>query len=278
MFNRILFAAFGIMCGAAAVYWWPVFTARLPTTNPEELKSPRAGFVPGYLPRQALVDSLALLPPPPAPGSPEHVSDDEARRASMQLRETPRWRLAERDAELSFPKAAEAFSCTLGIAINAKDTPHLNMLLRRTLFDAGLATYKTKDNYNRTRPFVAANDNTICTPKEEDWLRKDGSYPSGHAAFGWAWALILAELAPDRADAITQRGYAFGQSRVVCGVHWQSDVNAGRLVASVVVAQLHAHPDFAAQLSAARKEVEAARAAGAKPAADCSLEQQALAK
>jgi acid phosphatase (class A) len=230
------------------------------------------------VPREALVDSLALLPPPPAPGSPEQAYDDEARRASMQLRDTPRWRLAERDAELGFPKAAEAFSCALGIAINSKDTPHLNMFLRRTLFDAGLATYKAKDIYNRTRPFVAANDSTICTPKEEEWLRKDGSYPSGHAAFGWAWALIVTELAPDKADARARRGYAFGQSRVVCGVHWQSDVNAGRFVASAVVAQLHANPDFAAQLGAARKEVEAARTAGIKPPVDCSLEQQALMK
>jgi acid phosphatase (class A) len=70
---------------------------------------------------------------------------------------------------------------------------------------------------------------------------------------------------------------AFGQSRIVCGVHWKSDVEAGRVVGAAVVARLHAEPVFAAQLAAARKEVAAARAAGAKSPLDCAAEAQALA-
>jgi acid phosphatase (class A) len=60
------------------------------------------------------------------------------------------------------------------------------MLMRRTLADAGLATYKAKDHYKRARPFVESKA-AICTPQDEAMLRKDGSYPSGHAALGWAW-------------------------------------------------------------------------------------------
>ena len=60
-------------------------------------------------------------------------------------------------------------------------------------------------------------------------------------------------MVPDRADAIIQRGYQFGQNRIQCGVHWQSDVDAGRLVGAAVVAQLHANADFNAQLAEARK-------------------------
>ena len=284
MLGRILFAVVGVLAGGAAVhlapayFWPPPPAARLPTTKPEELQALRPGFVQGYLPRASLVDSLALLPPPPAAGSPEQAADEAVRLAVLPLRDTPRWKLAAHDAELTFPKAAETFACSLGITISPEATPHLNMLLRRTLADAGLATYKAKDKYTRPRPFVAVNDNTICVPKDEASLRKDGSYPSGHAALGWAWALVLMELAPDRADAIAQRGHAYGQSRVVCGVHWQSDVEAGRHVGAAAVAQLHANADFIAQLSAARKEVAAARAAGSKPSADCALEQQALAR
>ncbi len=284
MLGRILLAAVACLVGAAGATLAPAYlrppapAAALPTTKPEELQALRPGFVQGYMPRPTLVDSLALLRPPPAAGSPEQAADEAMRLAVLPLRDTPRWTLAAHDAELTFPKAADTFSCSLGITISAEATPHLNMLLRRTLADAGLATYKAKDKYTRPRPFVAANDNTICVPKDEASLRKDGSYPSGHAALGWAWALVLMELAPDRADAIAQRGYAYGQSRVVCGVHWQSDVEAGRLVGSAAVAQLHANPDFTAQLSAARKEFAAVRAAGSKPSADCALEQQALAK
>ncbi|MFC3639962.1 phosphatase PAP2 family protein [Camelimonas fluminis] len=245
-----------------------------PTTNPADLKELRPGILAGYLPREEAIDSLALLGPPPDAGSAQQARDEAARLAALKQRDTPRARVAARDAVYSFPRAVDAFSCTIGVEINEKTTPHLNMLLRRTLTDAGLATYKAKNNYNRQRPYVAANDNGTCFADHEEGLRKDGSYPSGHAAFGWAWALILTEALPSEANAIIQRGYDFGQSRVICGYHWQSDVNAGRLVGAAVVAQLHANPDFEAQLAEAKKEIAAARASGAaKP--DCALDDAA---
>jgi acid phosphatase (class A) len=267
----------GVVVMGLAVSAFTAHAQSVPSTNPDQLPQLRPGVVAGYLPREGLIDSLAMLPPPPTAGSEELAADDAARRSMTALRESARWRLAFRDSDYASPKAVDAFACTLGVAISPADTPHLNMLMRRSLVDAGLATYKAKTHYNRTRPFVAANDNTICSPLEEAALRKDGSYPSGHSAIGWAWGLILAEIAPDKAGDLVKRGYDFGQSRVVCGVHWQSDVNAGRLVAAAVVAQLHANPDFVAQLGEAKKEVVAARAS-AKAAPDCTLEQQAIAR
>ena len=268
-------SAFCCVLVAAVVCSWPANAQTVPSTNPDELPQLRPGVVAGYIPRENLIDSLALLPPPPAEGSEGLVADEETGRAVIRFRESARWKLASRDADYMSPKAVDAFACALGMTITPADTPHLNMLLRRSLVDAGLATYKAKNHYSRTRPFVAANDSTICSPQDEAMLRKDGSYPFGHAAFGWAWALILAEMVPGKADAIIQRGYDFGQSRIVCGVHWQSDVNAGRLVGAAVVAQLHANADFKAQFAAAQKEVAAAGPAD-KPAPDCTLEQQAM--
>jgi acid phosphatase (class A) len=255
----------------------PTVAQSIPSTNPDELPQLAQGVVAGYLPRESLIDSLALLPPPPKDGSEELAADQATRRSAISLRESVRWKLASRDADYASPRVVDAFACTLDIAITPTDTPHLNMLLRRSLADAGLATFKAKNHYNRARPFVAASDNTICSPQEEAKLRQEGSYPSGHAAFGWAWGLILAETAPDKANELIRRAYDFGQSRVVCGVHWQSDVNAGRLVAAAVVAQLHTNADFMAQLREAQKEVVAARAAG-KTAPDCTLEQQVAAQ
>ncbi len=128
------------------------------------------------------------------------------------------------------------------------------MILRRTLADAGLSTYAAKNHYQRQRPFMVNNAPT-CTPDEEEALRKDGSYPSGHTSIGWAWALILAEVFPDQADAIMERGKAFGISRNVCNVHWHSDVVYGRMMGATAVAMLHANPDFIIDLEAAKKEI-----------------------
>ncbi len=250
----------------------------LPPTSPEVVGEFRAGsgYLRGYLDRKALPNSLALLPKPHAEGSAGQAADLAAYTATRALRGSPRWDLAAQDANLKFPKAASTFSCAMDMPISQEQTPHLNMLLRRTLLDAGLSTYAAKDSYNRKRPFVVKSEGS-CTPAEEPTLTKDGSYPSGHAALGWAWALVLSEVAPERTNALLARGYAFGQSRVVCGVHWQSDVDAGRVMGSAAVAVLHTDPTFTAQLAAARAEVADARSKNLHAAGDCKAEAAALA-
>ncbi len=238
---------------------------------------PGSGYARGYLGRDELPDSLALVPPPPAEGSAALADDTDAFRQLTALQATPRGTLATQDANLKFPAATGHFACALGVPISEQATPNLSMLLRRTLTDAGLSTYKAKDTYKRTRPFVVFNTPS-CTPAEEATLRKDGSYPSGHAALGWAWALVLTQAAPERADALLQRGRAFGQSRGICGVHWKSDIQAGWLMGAATVARLQTNPVFQTQLAAAKTEIAQARTAGQTPAvADCAAEAQALA-
>lgn len=246
--------------------------------SPTEVGELRAGtrVLKGYLAPAELPDSLALLPPPPAEGSPAIAADIATFHTLTKLQDTPRGAMAVSDANLGFPEAAAVFSCALGVQISEQATPNLNMLLRRTLTDAALATYKAKNKYVRTRPFVMLKSGS-CTPNEEADLAKDGSYPSGHSAIGWGWALVLTELAPDRADALLQRGRAFSQSRAICGVHWQSDIEAGRLVGSTTVARLHANPVFTAQMAAAREEISKARAGGVPPAAACTAEAATIA-
>ena len=218
------------------------------------VKEIKPGILEGYLAEEELPNSLKLLPPPPQEGSAAFARDEEASRASLKLRGSARWDRAIQDANLAFPAATDAFSEALGFEVTEKDTPHLYLLLRRTLTDAGLSTYAAKDHYQRKRPFMF-NHQPIGTPDEEEGLRKDGSYPSGHTAIGWAWALILCEIMPERTDAILARGYAFGQSRVICNVHWQSDVDAGRIMGAAAVARLHADDGFLADLEQAKAEV-----------------------
>jgi acid phosphatase (class A) len=148
-------------------------------------------------------------------------------------------------------------------------------LLRRTLADLGLSTYGAKNRYVRPRPFML-NGGAICTPEQEELLRGDGAYPSGHSAIGWGWALILAELAPGRENELLARGRAFSESRMVCNVHWLSDVAEGRTMGAAAVARLHADPVFRAQLDLAREEMSSLLASGGAPDRDCPAEAAAL--
>ncbi len=254
-----------------------VTASGLPTVIPADLPEirPGSGYLIGYLQRKDLPDSLKLISAPPVPGSAAAAADEAAYRQGRLLRGSPRWTLAADDANLKFPKAAETFSCALDVPISQEGTPHLNMLLRRTLADAGLSTYAAKDHYKRVRPFVAIKEPT-CAPSEEPSVVKDPSYPSGHAAVGWAWSLVLTELAPERADALLARGHAFGQSRMICGMHWQSDVDSGRQVGAAAVARLQSDPQFRAQLQAARSEINQARSTGLKVNRNCQAETAAL--
>ena len=250
--------------------------AQQPANQPAPVPEIRPGILAGYLPPKVLPDSLALLPSPPAAGSAALARDEAFNRTGLALRGTARWALAADDADLMFPQAASRFSCALGAPITEQDTPHLYMLVRRTLADVGLSTYHAKDHYGRARPFTVNNE-PICTPSQETDLRKDGSYPSAHSAIGWAWALILTEVAPDQTDAILARGQTFGQSRVVCNVHWESDVLEAQLIGAATVARLHSDPGFLADLGTGKAELAAVRAKGAKPTQDCDAEAAALA-
>lgn len=246
-------------------------TPAVPATVPEI----RPGLLAGYLGRD-LPDSLKLLPAPPATGTPAFRNDQAVSRASQRLRGTPRYQLAKADADLAFPHTASVFECALGVPITQQQSPFLYQLLRRTLTDAALATYGAKDHYKRIRPFVHYKEGT-CRPEDEAMLRNDGSYPSGHTSIGWTWAMVLTELAPDRADALLARGRAFGESRLVCNAHWQSDVLEGRATAAGAVAKLHANADFRADMAMAGKEIASLRASGASPGVDCAAEAAALA-
>ena len=230
----------------------------------------------GYLRPEERPDSVSLIPPPPAKGSAGFDRDERIYREMLPLQGSPRWRMAAADANLKFPGAPNAFACELGISITPDSTPHLYTLMQRTVIDAGQSTYPAKQKYNRDRPFMITGDDT-CVPGDEPLLRSNAAYPSGHASLGYVWGELLAEVAPDRADALRARGYQFSESRVVCRVHWQSDVDAGRKVGEAVIARLHQDAQFLADLAAARAEVVRARSSGQPAGRDCAAEAAALA-
>jgi len=220
------------------------FAAKDVTTQPEVY----------FLQESQSIDSLALLPPPPAMDSIDFLNDKAQYDAGKIVRNTARGKQAYDDAHVAGDGVATAFSNAFGVEITQQKAPELFKLVMKMREDAGdLATRSAKNHYMRIRPFAFYNEST-CRPDEESTLSKNGSYPSGHTTIGWATALVLAEINPARQGEILQRGYDMGQSRVICGYHWQSDVTAARMVASAIVARLHAEPAFIAQLQKAKDE------------------------
>ena len=113
--------------------------------------------------------------------------------------------------------------------------------------------HKSKSRIMRKQPFIQFNEPTPV-PEDEEKLRTNSSYPSGHTSMGWALALVLAEINPDRQDEILKRGFEYGESRVIVGFHYQSDVDAARVITSALINRLHANDEFMFQLQKAKEE------------------------
>lgn len=200
-------------------------------------------------------NSLNLLPAPPAEGSMLFDYDKARYQWGKEQRDTERGAQAASDARVDGNGVPMAFSEAFGYEITPENTPEIYKLIVGMREDAGdLATRAAKEHYMRKRPFAYFNEMT-CNPAQQEELSTNGSYPSGHTSIGWATALVLAEVNPDRQDEILERGYQMGESRVICGYHFQSDVDAARLVAAGVVARLHADKGFQEQLGKAKAEM-----------------------
>ena len=233
------------------------------------------GLMESYLHGEPPLNSAAFVPPPPAEGSAKQQADDAASEALRSLKGSARWDQATIDANLHFPAATSIFACALGTTVSEARTPALYRLLQRSLTDLGLATYPAKKAHQRPRPFLI-NGDAICTPDDRELLETDGSYPSGHSAIGWGWALILSQLAPKRAEALLARGRDYARGRMVCNVHWMSDTEVGMAVGAAAFARLQNNELFQVTMAAARAELSSASASA--PDADaCEREAATLA-
>ena len=237
----------------------------------------RGGFAqraPGYLAREDVPDFRVFLAPPPTAGSPMDVAEMQIYRDTRKLEGSPRWELAAHDAEIGQRALFRDFSCAVGMELDAAKTPTLARAISRASADLGAIIGAANNHYSKPRPFTVEEGPTCVAVTES--FAASGSYPSGHASSGWLYALLLAEADPENADAILARGRVYGESRVVCGVHYPSDVEGGRLAATAIVAALRAQPEFLADMAEARREIQEQRAAGPQPdAAQCSVEKDA---
>lgn len=210
--------------------------------------------VDAYFTTSEMPNMMIFMPGPPDSTSVAFANDVNRYYWGKEMRkDIERTDQAIRDAEYGLQTILEEFEDAFGMKITKEGTPEIyKVLLEGTATCDSICT-KPKREYKRRRPFMVFNEQTL-TPQDEESLRKNGSYPSGHTLLGWSSALLMMEINPDRANEILARGYRYGENRIVVGAHWQSDTDAARLAASVAYARLHTSERFLEQMKKARKE------------------------
>lgn len=218
-----------------------------------------------------MTDFFHVMPAAPADGDARDQADRRIFRETRALQGSPRWQMAADDAELGTAAMLRHFSCSLGVDAAPEQLPRTVAVLQKAMREAARSVGRAKDHYQRKRPFLVDEGATCVT---QETIGESYDYPSGHTTAGWAWALVLAQVDPERAQPILKRGRAIGDSRVVCGMHNASAVEAARLLTGSAMTLISASPLYQADVLAARAELAALRDGGAAPpdAAQCALE------
>ena len=236
----------------------PLLLATPPALAQPAMTAPTAPAT-GYVASPSPLALLRLLPPPPEAGSSEDEADKFLYRQSKRGIGGPLWQSAIGQLSVTSPSFVQAVSCALGARLTPQTTPATMMLLRRAGTDLGRAVFLAKDYYKRPRPF-STDKGKACDPDAAvDGGKSLGfAYPSGHAAVGWLWGLILADARPERSAALLKFGKATGDLRIACRVHWASDVTNGRLLATALYQQIADNADYKADLLKAKTELSLA--------------------
>ena len=207
-----------------------------------------------YFSTEELPDLIKCLPPPPAFNSPEFSYDVlRYQWGKTQRLDSVRAAIARRDAVWSYEALLAEFNIPFGLTISKTETPEIWKLMETSLATTDQMRVAPKAYYHRLRPFEMYEEHLLSTETEAE-LSGEGSYPSGHTMRGWLAALLLAEINPARADTLFARGWMYSESRVIEGAHWQSDIDATRVGASIAYSALHTSPEFLAQLEKAQNE------------------------
>jgi len=229
-----------------------VLACCLLATPAEAATQASTAAVDSYFPADGL-DLSSLLPPPPAPRSVEDRRDLDAVLHEQRVRTPAEIAQARADVRISVDQIARV----LGPEVRTERLPAFAALAARVGVDLGATIGRTKATWNRPRPFAADARVRPTIPRPDD-----PSYPSGHATFAWTTAILLAQMVPERRAEIFARARTFGDERVIDGVHYPSDVEAGRELATAFATRLLAERRFAGDLAAATVEVRAAAGMG----------------
>ncbi len=192
------------------------------------------------------------LPEPPSLTDPLFYNDWTQYRWGISVRDTERGKQAVKDASFNGATLMERFSPAVGIPLTPETHPELLILFNRLHLTEQQAGYSAKQYFKRVRPYQQYREPS-GVPRHER-ATDFTSYPSGHTHAAWLIGLALASIAPEHTAEIMKIAYEIGQSRVIVGFHYQSDVDMGYIAGSITFARVSAEPEFQKQIAKARKE------------------------
>ncbi|MBP5248062.1 MAG: phosphatase PAP2 family protein [Fibrobacter sp.] len=210
-----------------------------------------------YLSLDSVPSALAFLPPPPDTNSTQFVADIAQYMWGKSMRkDSARAALAVAQSVHKTDEVLKLFSEPFGEKISKSKTPAIYKLVHRSIKTINQSSSVVKRHYKRKRPYVRFHEPTLV-PSEEDTLREQGSYPSGHTVIAYTTALVLIEINPSAQNELLKYAHEWGQSRIIAGYHWQSDVDASKIVVAGVFARLQGNKAFQDDIQKAKEEFAA---------------------
>lgn len=219
-------------------------------------------------------DGIMLLPPALAADSALQKQDMAAVLAMQQARTPELIKRAQADRDF------QGFATVLGAKFTADAIPMAAAFIRKATGETSAMVDRVKDCWQRPRPFIVSKDVQTAENAGHNMMTKPGavvkneapheagspckavetpvasySYPSGAANNGLTAGILLAQMVPEKRSEIFARAWEFGENRIVLGLHFPSDIEAGRLNATAMIAVMMQNPAFKADLAAARTEV-----------------------
>jgi acid phosphatase (class A) len=195
------------------------------------------------------VDLIHVLAPPPIADSPAATADLQAVLAAVNSRTTAEIEHAQADDQ----RVVFRFADVMGPNFRPESLPFAAQLFQHVYQDGNAATVAAKAYFKRQRPFVVDPDIKIIVVQAPDF-----SYPSNHSTFAYEAGILLAAMVPEKAAAIFERAADYAHNRVVAGVHFPTDVEAGRISGSVIDNALLHDAHFLTDFERAKSEVRAA--------------------
>jgi acid phosphatase (class A) len=197
------------------------------------------------------VNLLNLLPPPPANDSAQ-TKTEVGQILTIQVTRTPEM---EARAVADQEENVWRFSDVIDNPKFTKDNlPRFSAFFDRVVETEGAVVDPAKDVWKRPRPHMLYPE--LVKPVVK--LSKSGSYPSGHTTVGTLMGVVLSSMLPEKRDAIMHRAWEYGWDRVIGGIHYPSDIEAGRIAGVTIASTIMSHDDYKAEFEAAKAELRAA--------------------